>query len=318
MEDSSLLNISSSYIIKQTFSFIDYNRFISLIKYNKNYQNILEFNLKKNVHYNKKIEKKEEVSIGSDEPLNHSFVIYIFVRYYLYFIIHYILNLVITIKLNNASKSNEFFWSLIDGLIIKKLSVLMCVLSFHVLCHVSFHTTRDYTITKSIYLLLLDLILIFHVSYEILLIYKIKTIYSFALNGKWIIIFDAIYLIANIYFIYFSIQAGKEYNKCKEYSRYSYYNYLLLFKGINIKEFELPKDFNSIENKRKYLEFEANYFEIEYSNDNIDLINSINIFRKTKNLNELIVDYKIPYFIIKGSTEIILYSSNIIKLSDIK
>ena len=66
MEDSSLLNISSSYIIKQTFSFIDYNRFISLIKYNKNYQNILEFNLKKNVHYTKKIEKKEEVSIGSD------------------------------------------------------------------------------------------------------------------------------------------------------------------------------------------------------------------------------------------------------------
>ena len=62
----------------------------------------------------------------------------------------------------------------------------------------------------------------------------------------------------------------------------------------------------------------VNYFKIEYSNDNIDFINSINIIRNINNLNKLIIDYKIPNFIVKGSTEIILSSNNIIKLSDIK
>ena len=39
---------------------------------------------------------------------------------YIYFLIHYILNLALNIKLNNESKSKEFFWCLINGLIIKK------------------------------------------------------------------------------------------------------------------------------------------------------------------------------------------------------
>ena len=60
MKKMSLLDISSSYIIKQTFYYISYNRFISLIKYNKKYQNNLDFSLKKNIHSNKNIEKKEE------------------------------------------------------------------------------------------------------------------------------------------------------------------------------------------------------------------------------------------------------------------
>jgi len=51
MEDISLLNISSSFIIKQIFSNLDYTRFILLIKYSKKYQKKLEFNLKENVHY---------------------------------------------------------------------------------------------------------------------------------------------------------------------------------------------------------------------------------------------------------------------------
>ena len=44
MENGFLLNISSSYIIKKIFSNIEYNRFISLIKYSKEYQNNLGFN----------------------------------------------------------------------------------------------------------------------------------------------------------------------------------------------------------------------------------------------------------------------------------
>ena len=165
---------------------------------------------------------------------------------------------------------------------------------------------------------LIDLILIFHFCYEILLIYKIKTLFYFALNGKWIIFFDIIYLITNIIFIYFTFQLGKQYKECHEYSKYSYYNYLFLFKDIKVKKYRLPEDFNSIENKRKYLESRANDFEIDYSNKDRDFIKDINQFRINKNLNELIIDFKIPNFIIKGSTEIILSPNNIIKILNTK
>ena len=62
------------------------------------------------------------------------------------------------------------------------------------------------------------------------------------------------------------------------------------------------------------MESKANYFEIDYSVNDIDLIKDINKFRKNKNVDELIIDFKIPNFIIQGSTEIILSPNNIIKI----
>ena len=130
--------------------------------------------------------------------------------------------------------------------------------------------------------------------------------------------FDTIYLILNISFIYFTFHIGKEYWKCQEYSRYAYYNYLFLYKDIKIKKYELPDNFNSMKNKRKYLESKANYFEIEYSNNDIELIKAINKTRINKNLNQLIIDYKIPNFIIEGSSEIILSPNNVFKILNTK
>ena len=141
---------------------------------------------------------------------------------------------------------------------------------------------NDYRITKLIDLFLLDLMLIFHFCYEILLLYKIKTIFNFALNGVWIIFFDIIYLIANIIFIYCTFRIGKIYHKGLESSKYQNYNYLFIFKDIKIKKYELPDNFNSIENKRKYLESKADYFEIDYSDNDIDFIEAINRFRQKK------------------------------------
>ena len=325
MENASLLNISSSYIIKQTFSFICYHRFISLIKYNKKYQNHLEFNLKNNIHLDNNNEKKEENRINSlshrEDPFRLIGLIGefpIFGPIYIYFIIHYILNFSLTIKLNNENKSKSFLWRLISGFFVKKLLILIYIVSFYVLYHAVDFSRNEYRNKKLIYLFLLDIILIFHTCYEILLIYKIKTIFSFALNGKWMIIFDVIYLIANFIFICYSFHIGKKYLQGQEHSNYTYCNYLFLFRDIKIKKFELPDDYDTFKNKRKYLESQANYFEIDYSNDDIDFIKNINKFRSKKNLDELIIDYKIPNFIIKGSTEIALSPNNIIKISDTK
>ena len=320
MEDISLLKISSSFIIKQIFSNLDYTRFISLIKYSKKYQQKLEFNLKENIHYYKNIGKKEKIGVGSDDwgdGLRLLAAVPLFVPHYLYFIIHYILNSALTIKLNNNEKSNGFFWRIING-IIKKYSILIYIGSFYVLYHALDYSRSDYIDRKIIYVILLLLIMLFHACYELLLIHKIKLISSFALNGKWMIVFDVIYLIANISYTFFTKKLFDQYMEAKAYPRYEYYNYLLLFKDIKIKKYELPDNLESIENKRKYFESKVNDLEIEYSRNDLNLIESINNYRQKNNLNELIIDYKIPNFIIKESTEIILSASNIIKISNIK
>ena len=112
MENISLFNISSSYIMKQIFSNIEYNRFISLVKYSKKYQNNLEFNLKNNIHYNKYIEGNKIITIPKDSftetsafPSARSLL----GLHYTYFIIHSLLNKKINIELNNDYKSNRFF-----------------------------------------------------------------------------------------------------------------------------------------------------------------------------------------------------------------
>ena len=320
MEDISLLNISSSFIIKQIFSNLDYTRFISLIKYSKKYQQKLEFNLKENVHYYKNIGKKEKIGVGSSDwgdGLQLLAAIPLFGPHYLYFIIHYILNSALTIKLNNNEKSNGFFWRIING-IIKKYSILIYIGSFYVLYHALDYSRSDYIDRKIIYVILLLLIMLFHACYEFLLIYKIKIISSFALNGKWMIVFDVIYLLANISYTFFTYKLFEQYMEAKAYPRYEYYNYLLLFKDIKIKKYELPDNLESIENKRKYFESKVDDLEIEYSRNDLNLIESINNYRQKNNLNELIIDYKIPNFIIKESTEIILSASKIIKMSNIK
>ena len=160
--------------------------------------------------------------------------------------------------------------------------------------------------------------MIIHVCYELLLIYKIIIIASYAIKEKWMILFDVIYLIANISFIYLIFTIFQQYLECKEYPEFNCNNNLVLFKDIKIKEYKLPKNFESFRNKRKFIESKVNYFEINYNIKDLDLIADINLYRLKKNLDELIIDYKIPNFIIKGSTEIILFPNNIIKISNIK
>ena len=320
MENSFLLNISSSYIIKKIFSNIEYNRFISLIKYSKEYQNNLGFNLKNNIHYNKSIEKNSKVEFIEDWGDGLGLIAYFpyYAPLYIYFFIYYILNNISNIELNNDAKSNGLFWSIVFGIIIKRLSILLYIGSIYVLYHTILHFRFDYINTKKKYIILYWLLMFIHVCYELLLIYKIIIIASYAIKGKWMILFDVIYLIANISFIYFVFTIFQQYLKCKEYPEFNCYNNLVLFKDIKIKEYKLPKNFESFRNKRKFIESKVNYFEINYNIKDLVLIADINLYRLKKNLDVLIIDYKIPNFIIKGSTEIILFPNNIIKISNIK
>ena len=70
----------------------------------------------------------------------------IFCPIYIYFIVYYILYFSLTIKLNNESKSNSFFWGLINGFFVKKLSILIYIVSFYVLYHAVDHSRNEYKI----------------------------------------------------------------------------------------------------------------------------------------------------------------------------
>ena len=146
MEDASLLNISSSYIVKQIFSNIDYNRFISLIKYSKKYQNYLGFNLKNNLHYNKIIEKNIKVNLQTNYNDTSALLsaIPLFAPHYVYFIIYYILNKKFNIKLKNNNKAKKLSWKIENDIIFKRLSIIFYIILIPVLYHIIYRIPRGY------------------------------------------------------------------------------------------------------------------------------------------------------------------------------
>ena len=64
------------------------------------------------------------------------------------FFIYYILNNASNIELNNDAKSNGLFWSIVFGIIIKRLSILLYIGSIYVLYHTILHFRFDYINTK--------------------------------------------------------------------------------------------------------------------------------------------------------------------------
>ena len=324
MKSSSLNNISSVYTIRLIFSYLEYNHFFSLIKYNKQIQNKMKINLKENVFLNKYIErmtkKKYAEDFGERLALLPGAIIY--GPIYIYFFLHYLLNAILTIDLNpKLYKNKDKYWEIINNSIIRKLlTPIFHFFSIYVIFHVLYNLLGDYISTQKIFLFLLDLVIIVHSLYEIALFKKIKMIYSYALNGKWIIFFDELLIIVNLIYIIVTCICYLSYRKIKTFPKYEKTYFLNQYKGILIKEFKISEDFTnySQEDKNKFISTNVDNFKIKYSKNDLVLINHINDYRIKNNLNELIIDEKIPNFIIKGSTEIFLSSKNIMKLSNIK
>ena len=93
MKSTSLINISSVHAIKLIFSYLEYNRFFSLIKYNKQIQQKLKVNLKENVFPNKYIERMTQMGLYDlNEELSILLGAIIYGAIYIYFFLHYLLN----------------------------------------------------------------------------------------------------------------------------------------------------------------------------------------------------------------------------------
>ena len=103
MENPLIIKILSPFSLRYIFSHLEYNRFISLIKYSKNIQKDLNINLKNNINHNKYIEREVKNSIPNDsfEGIGGFFAGLNITAIYLYFFIHYIINRIVEIKLNS-------------------------------------------------------------------------------------------------------------------------------------------------------------------------------------------------------------------------
>ena len=324
MKSSSLTNISSVHTIKLIFSHLEYNRFFSLIKYNKEIQQNLKINFKENIFPNNYIERLSQNGLSNDYSDGLAFIygMIIYGVIYIFFFLHYLLNVILTINLNpKLYKNNDSYWETINGNLVKKFSILFHFFALFVLCHVLKHFSYEYIGAHKIFVLFLALIIFAHGWYEIALFHKIKLIYSFALNGKWMIFFDVILIILNFIHVIVSGLCLYQYIfLIKTVPEFVKIFFLNLYKGISIYEYRIYEDFNeySERKRQKVISENANFYKINYSKNDLDLIKHINEYRLKKNLNEFIRNDDIPNFIIKGSTEIFLSSNNIIKLSNIK
>ena len=232
------------------------------------------------------------------------------------------MNDILTIDLDpKLYKKRIFFWEVINDNFIRKMFIpVIHFFVLLVLCHVLKNFEEDYICPHQIYLLLIDLVILVHIFYEIALVNKVKIIYKYALNGKWMIPFDVIYIIVNLVHLFLTVVCGCYYSKIPTVKKYVKLCFLNLYKGVPIEEYELNKEFieYSEKDKYEYLSRKVNNFKISNSYNDMNLINNINDYRLRKNLNKFNIDNKIPDFIIKGSTEMLLSAKNIIKLSNIK
>lgn len=318
--DSLLKKISSNNIIKQIFSYLEYKHFFSLIKKSKQLQNDLQINLKKKIVQNEYIEKIEENKLPNKFGQNYQLFKngIIFGAHYLYFIIHYLINIALFIKLDNSLYNiNDKYWKIIKNIFFRIFSIFFHFFSMFTIFHILFYYHHDYINSKTIFIFLMLIVISIHCWYEIGLIHKIKLIYSYAINHKWIILFDSIYLIVNLSYIICCIFFAYGYIYNKTIMRYVKIYILALYKNIRIKEYKFIKNFDIKEEKKYFLSI-ANNFEINYSENDLELIDSINDYRLNNNLIELTIDKNIPDFIINGSTELLLSQENIFKLTNMK
>ena len=229
--------------------------------------------------------------------------------------------------------------------VIKKINLSLCgfigyiFVSFCILIAVLSECRSDSLQKKIINLIILILIICLYLIYNIFIIWKLYLSYrmkntlkkiSMPLNEiynkkgiLWFMRCDyflIIYTFICIIFLIFALlcyysEAGTDYIQTT--------SVLIEFKGIEIKEHVLPKSFLSMneKNKKNYLLNHFNEFLFSHSEEQIQLIDSINEFRIENNLDELKYnEYEnIPDFIVKEPSEMKLFKyKHIFKISNKK
>ena len=313
-----ITEISSDYILKNIFSFVNYDNIIKLVKYNKKLQSKLDIDINNYIcGYEKRTisyRLPPHVDNGWGDGFYALACLGVMIPHIVFFIIYCLIIIIPEIKLSETFKDSH--WNFLNNTIMKILFIILIIVSVYSQLHAAYRVYSDYKKRKIIFMILIILCFGAHCAYEIFTIIRILQIIFYSLNRKWLIIFDILFLIANVSYIYFYFRVFIDYKKGASYESEGTEYYLVSYKNIRIEEYELPDDFMEIKNKRDYISKIANKLKVDYHKNDYNLVNVIHNFRIKNKLKELKIDYKLPNFIIDDSTTILLSYLNIIKLSN--
>ena len=333
---SSLLDkVKSKYLLQKIllFAYNDVNSLLKLIRYNKNLINKLEINIK---DYHKfKIKRTINKKIG---PNIFNLIMYmiLFFQFLAYIIMFYekgTFNNENLIEDYNAKKKN--FVDFMDNYILLPyfcfIIVVILLIIFLFLNQKIYITLK----TRVIIYIIIDLIDLIHLIFYVQKTFYIDSLLKEGLSGekadlKWFYDFNinlSIFMSINAFFYFSKLLSTllKIYCSCghENHENNDEKKFILnQINGINVRDFELPDEFDDL-NKKEEIEIvfdKENIQKYKYilNLDQINLIKKINDIRKKYNLWKLFYsEYEIlPDFIINPKLELILFpNENIYKIS---
>lgn len=326
-------DISSTFCLKNIFSYLDYEYILKLIKYNKELQNRLglkkenyeiifsyEYVIRKII---KKIKNTNNCELYKCQ-LYISIISFVSITY----ILKYDSNLHTKGSFNATNLKKNYDENLLNIIKIINDSLLLLTnfifISFFVIIFFVFKNFYfEEPKLKKIKLIILLIINLFYFFYEIIIIWKLYLSYKIKNNNfPWFMVYDYILISLILLDIIFLVYITVKYIKYAGSLLVELYKIILKrYKNIKIIDFELPKNFLNMTKieKRKFIKNNANQFQHAYTKKNIDLMNKINEFRSENNVHPLYYEEesKLPDFLIHENSEVILFDyKNTFKLSN--
>lgn len=331
-DENMLSKISSKYILKSIFYHLDYNHFLKLFKNNKTIQDkvgitLNDYKLQSNYPEYQYIEDfsvnhyliEADPNFNGEAKLGYFCLLLCFTVLYFIYVLVYTLLLLIKDTFDDSTAQGDYTNKASTINIINACNFILlaghvmgAILLFYYDHHsnsVSFQKGARMKI-KIVLIIIYDLLFF---SYEGIAIWKLILSYQIKKDGAfWFIIMDYVFIFLNFIYIlllfYISFLYFNNYYKFKkeEDSRYAYF--ISSLNGISVNNYHILGNFIDLNEKDKRKFVINNYKNMTYSNNNrqINLIKSINEFRKKNNLNELSKDNfkRIPDYIMKKYTEV--------------
>ena len=335
-----LNNISSNYCLRGLFSYLKYNDLLKFIKTNKELQkklgiNVDNFKSETNFDYfrRKSTIIKNEAGVEYEDENSKSFfmatTICLTCPCAIFFLIIAILFASKSLFNENNLKENydENAYDtikIINGFLFLYIIIFIGTL-FLLNCYIYRNMSKDTNMKIYFKFGLLILIEIINIIYECLVIWKLALSYKIKKGGTtWFMVLDYLFIVFNFLYIGFMAFIFYLYYDALRKRVFEDTNYALeKYKNVKINFFLLPKNFYTLDRKRKMeiiTNNEGNY-QLYYSQEEIDLIFLINRLREKNNLPifRLNVDKKIPEFIINPTSELIVNTyNNFVKLNENK
>jgi len=312
-----LLNINSIYSLKLLFSYLKYDKILSLIKYNKSLQNkigIEKNNYKdySNIEINSKVIKDK---IGSGEieceklfllnscnssNINSEFfplLCFLFLLVFLYFLFPFIFIIFYAWHVFGIQRKLNIVWVTLINMSLFLLIPSRLIFTY-ILCTSRGNAISINTIRPFFFI---------HILYEVFIFIK----YIYLYINKKDDLMDLIFLLLNLACIikYFALIF---YNRPK-----SFY-YLVRYKKLSVEPYSIKIE-NYRKNKKKYISNIVKKLKYKHLDQDLKVFNEINIFRTKNNLTELKLKDNIPDFIINEISEVILLEGqHLFKLSNNK